>query len=182
MKIYTGTGDRGTTSLIGGRRVAKDDVRLEAYGTVDELNAHIGVLVAELPDGAAREFLLGVQHALFDLGATLALDEADGAAGKYGIAFPAERARVLEEAIDRLGAGLPPLHTFVLPGGTRAAALSHVCRTVCRRAERAICAVQGSFPVPEGVSVYMNRLSDYFFVLGRSLNNGAGGEIFYVKA
>ncbi len=182
MKIYTKTGDKGQTSLIGGKRVAKDDVRLEAYGNVDELNSWVGLLVSELSDGNDRTFLLKVQNTLFDLGSTLALDVADGMAEKYGIVFPSSHVSLLEAEIDRLSETLPQLKSFVLPGGSRQAALCHVCRTVCRRTERSIYAVKTVLEVSDEVLAYVNRLSDYFFVLARSMNGKEGSEIFYVKS
>lgn len=182
MKIYTKTGDKGQTSLIGGKRIAKDDVRLEAYGTVDELNSWVGCLVAELPAGRDKTFLTRVQHVLFDLGSTLALDPGSGDAERYGISFPPSHTAALEAEIDRMSEALPPLRSFVLPGGTRQAALCHVCRTVCRRAERRMYAMNARYEVPGEVLAYVNRLSDYFFVLARSINHAGGHEIFYVKS
>ena len=182
MKIYTKTGDKGQTSLIGGRRISKDDVRLEAYGTVDELNSWVGCLVAELPAGHDKTFLTRVQHVLFDLGSTLALDTESDDAERYGIDFHPSHTATLEAEIDRLSESLPPLRSFVLPGGTRQAALCHLCRTVCRRAERRMYAMKTLHEVPDEVLAYVNRLSDYFFVLARGLNQTGGHEIFYVKS
>lgn len=182
MKIYTKTGDNGQTSLIGGKRIGKDDVRLEAYGTVDELNSWVGCLAAELPAGHDKSFLTRVQYVLFDLGSMLALDPGSGDAERYGISFSPSHTAALEAEIDRMSEALPPLRSFVLPGGTRQAALCHVCRTVCRRAERRMYAMNARYEVPGEVLAYVNRLSDYFFVLARSINHAGGHEIFYVKS
>ena len=163
--IYTETGDNGTTSLVGGKRVKKTDIRIEAYGTVDELNAVIGLLLSCLEKGDDYDFLLGVQRHLFSIGAYLATEQcSDG----HLVCMP-DVAR-LEEAIDRIDNQLPPLHAFVLPGGAKGAAVCHLCRTVCRRAERHIYALSDVCPLPSDVLAYMNRLSDYFFVLSRKIN------------
>lgn len=177
-KIYTRTGDRGQTSLVGGTRVSKTHARLEAYGTIDELNAQLGYLAALLPaDNQERACLLFVQHQLFVIGACLATDiqqtalSAESRIGEGAIAR-------LETAIDALDAALPPLKAFVLPGGTPAAGVCHICRTVCRRAERRILSLEAD----EGIEVdtlikqFVNRLSDYLFVLSRKLNNLSKNE------
>ena len=177
MKIYTRTGDKGKTSLIGGKRVSKTHQRLEAYGTIDELNAHIGLLLAQLPaDESERATLLQVQNILFVVGAQLATPpEVTGT-----LAVSAEMLSTLEEAIDRIDAGLPPLKAFVLPGGTQAASQCHVCRTVCRRAERRVLALASRATIPSELTSYLNRLSDYLFVLSRKINNEQGmQEIFW---
>jgi cob(I)alamin adenosyltransferase len=169
-KIYTRTGDDGSTGLGDGSRVAKDDVRVEAYGTVDELNAGIGLLRAELPAAHAAQACLGeVQHDLFDLGGELCIP------GHRLLA--ATRVDGLEAEIDRLNATLPPLREFILPGGSRSASQAHVARTVCRRAERRVHTLAHSGgdigPLP---LQYLNRLSDYLFVLARVLAREAGGS------
>lgn len=177
MKIYTRTGDKGKTSLIGGKRVSKTHQRLEAYGTIDELNAHIGLLLAQLPaDESERTTLLQVQNILFVVGAQLATPpEVTGT-----LAVTSEMLSTLEEAIDRIDAGLPPLKAFVLPGGTQAASQCHVCRTVCRRAERRVLALASRATIPSELTSYLNRLSDYLFVLSRKINNEQGKqEIFW---
>lgn len=185
MKIYTRTGDRGTTSLVGGRRISKADPRLDAYGTVDELNSHLGLLTAtpaatvDHLTAADRDLLLSVQNHLFDLGAYLATDPADLADGPETApsGITPETIAGLEEAIDSLDPELPPLRSFILPGGTPQAAQANVARTVCRRAERAMTAI----PAENGLAAvhplalgYVNRLSDYLFALGRALNARAG--------
>lgn len=180
MKIYTRTGDAGSTSLVGGRRTSKASPRLDAYGTVDELNSHLGLLRAVgkdalTPDDAAA--LLTVQNRLFNIGAYLATDTADLPDGPDTSPQGLSEADVtlLEERIDALDAILPPLRSFILPGGTVAAAQANVTRTVCRRAERNIATLQAArTPVHPLVPTFINRLSDYLFILGRALNHAAG--------
>lgn len=160
-KIYTRTGDDGTTGLGGGARVAKDAIRVEAYGTVDELNSIIGVLLCESMPEADHDFLIGVQHHLFDLGGELCMPGYESM----------QQAWIddMETELDRLNADLPPLKEFILPGGGRAGSLAHQARTVCRRAERRVVTLQREEDVrPEAVG-YLNRLSDYLFVLARHL-------------
>ena len=164
-KVYTRTGDGGMTSLSGGVRVSKTDVRVEAYGTVDELNAHIGELITYLEHEEDRKFLTGIQCDLFTIGAYLATEPSR--AEKLGREVVTEEdVTRLEQAIDEAEDGLPGWRGFVLPGGSRGAA---VCRTVCRRAERRILELSGSAPVMPEVCAYVNRLSDYLFVLSRKM-------------
>ncbi len=180
-KVYTRTGDGGMTGLAGGARVPKTDARVEAYGTVDELNAHIGELVAYVEREEDREFLTGVQRDLFAIGNYLA---AHGSrAGEDGPeAVTGEDVARLERAIDEAEDGLPAWRGFVLPGGSRGAAVCHVCRTVCRRAERRVLALSGSAPVAPVVCAYVNRLSDYLFVLSRKMLFAEGkDEIVWKK-
>lgn len=168
-KIYTRTGDDGSTGLGDGSRVAKNHLRVEAYGTVDELNAHVGVLRAELAqDHAAQAFLQDVQHDLFDLGGELCIPG-------YVLLNTAAISEA-EAAIDQLNAQLPPLKDFILPGGSKAAAVAHVARTVCRRAERRVYTLSQQEPVNEEGLKYLNRLSDYLFVLARVLARENGGQ------
>lgn len=169
-KIYTRTGDDGTTGLGDGSRVAKDDLRVEAYGTVDELNACIGLLRAELPEQHAAQNLLGdIQHDLFDVGGELCIPG-------Y-VLLKAEQIDLLESAIDALNENLPMLKEFILPGGNRAASLAHMARTVCRRAERRVHTLAGSADTIGVLPLqYLNRLSDYLFVLARVLAREQGGE------
>ncbi|MDJ0781623.1 MAG: cob(I)yrinic acid a,c-diamide adenosyltransferase [Desulfosarcinaceae bacterium] len=178
MKVYTGTGDRGKTSLFSGERVAKANVRIEAYGDVDELNAAIGALVAFLPPQsvAVAETLQGIQADLFDLGAWLATTPGSGATGQLA-PFAAERADRLERAMDAMDGELAELKSFILPGGHPAAAMAHVARTVCRRTERHVfrlAETETDDAVPPGALVYLNRLSDYLFVCARYCNHLAG--------
>ncbi|MDR1719657.1 MAG: cob(I)yrinic acid a,c-diamide adenosyltransferase [Dysgonamonadaceae bacterium] len=163
-KLYTRTGDRGTTSLIGGKRVPKTDARLEAYGTLDELNAFVGLLIEESGQSHDRELLSRIQSLLFSAGSMLA---AEGNHCKPTIGTA--EVGLLESEIDRIDGSLPRLQTFVLPGGTKGNALAHVCRTVCRRAERDIYRIPEIPDSYEQLLIFMNRLSDYFFVLARKL-------------
>lgn len=178
-KIYTKTGDEGMTSLVGGERVSKCSPRLESYGTVDELNSHIGMLMACMTGekvDADRSFLCNVQRALFTVGGHLATDTTKRETTK-GTTVTQEMVDEVEKEIDRLTALLKPQRAFILPGGCLAAACAHVCRTVCRRAERDVLRLQESgAEVDANVKKYLNRLSDYFFVLSRKLNADAGVE------
>ncbi len=178
MKIYTRTGDRGDTTLLGGERVQKTDVRVEAFGAVDELNASLGLALARDEDRLIDHALLrAVQDDLFAIGARLAAADPEAAARKGTIpAFRTER-RVseLEAWIDSLDTELEALTTFILPGGTELGAQVHVCRTICRRAERAIARLSEEQPeLDQAVLPYMNRLSDLLFTLARSCNARAG--------
>ncbi len=183
--IYTRTGDRGTTSLVGGERVAKNSPRVSAYGTVDELNAYIGLLQSYVKNVNGVEvdsaLLLKVNGVMFCIGAYLATPSPSAAPDEpapEGARSPKvsdEDIEELEGAIDRLDASVPPQRTFILPGGSIAASHAHVARTVCRRAERRVLdlADTGSYVHP-AVTRYLNRLSDYLFILARSLNHLAG--------
>lgn len=174
--VYTRTGDKGMTSLVGGSRVAKTDVRLEAYGTVDELNSFIGLLMTYL-DGSDRLFMQNVQNKLFVVGGYLATDQS-----KHELVcqITVQDVEEMELAIDEADGGLPPLKAFVLPGGSQGAAVCHVCRTVCRRAERRILALAELHPVAPELIAYINRLSDYLFVLSRKINlQQKNDEIFW---
>lgn len=165
-KIYTRTGDGGTTGLADGSRVAKDAPRIEAIGAVDELNSALGVLLAEdLPD-AVRACLDDVHHDLFDLGGELSVPG-------HAIVSKSHVER-LERELDRFNAGLPPLKDFILPGGSRAAALAHAARTVCRRAERRVATLSRKQKIAPALRSYLNRLSDLLFVIARVLNRAAG--------
>lgn len=170
MKIYTKTGDEGMTSLVGGKRVKKCCARLDSYGSVDELNSFIGLLVTYITDEADIAFLQKIQRELFMVGGSLATDlSVSEARCEVTLAMISD----IESEIDRLSVLLPPLRSFVVPGGSRAAALAHVCRTVCRRAERCVFAlIEEGGAVEENVAVYLNRLSDYFFVLARKNVDG----------
>jgi len=165
-KIVTRTGDAGTTGLGDGSRVAKDAARIDAIGAVDELNSTIGVLLAEPLPGDIATTLVDVQHDLFDLGGELSIPG-------YAAVTEAHVVR-LEDAVERYNANLAPLKEFVLPGGTRAAALAHVARTVCRRAERSVVHLANVESVGEPSRRYLNRLSDLLFVMARALNAASG--------
>lgn len=179
--VYTRTGDGGKTSLVGGKKVSKTDERLEAYGTVDELSAHIGWLIQLMKPSVETDFLQYIQHKLFTIGSYLATDIADT---RLADASKLEDEHIdrIERQIDELDAQLPSLCNFVVPGGSVSSAAAHICRTVCRRAERRICAVAEGAPIDPGVIRFINRLSDYLFVLARfnALQDG-GQEIFWDK-
>ena len=173
MKIYTKTGDDGTTGLLGGTRVPKDHLRVVAYGDVDELNALLGVAKAEAEGSLAR--LLGqIQRDLFALGAQLADPTGRLARRKAKATVGAAETRRLERAIDKAEAGLPALTSFILPGGTSLGAHLHLARTVCRRAERAVITLHRDTPLDPRLLEYVNRLSDLLFVLARAANHVAG--------
>jgi cob(I)alamin adenosyltransferase len=184
-RIYTKTGDDGTTALGTGERRPKYDLRIEAYGTVDETNAAIGVVRLHTRDAPVLDAMLGrIQNDLFDLGADLAVPEREGQGTKK-----AERLRVvasqverLEHDIDALNDKLAPLTSFVLPGGTPAAAYLHVARTICRRAERVMVelAAQPGEAVGAAGIQYMNRLSDFLFVASRAANHDGAGDVLWV--
>lgn len=172
--IYTGTGDKGTTSLVGGERVSKAHQRIESYGTVDELNSFIGLLITSLEEKADQDFLLFIQHKLFTIGSYLATNPESTELKIESKVMPETIIRI-EREIDRLDNELPKMRNFILPGGSRSASLAHVCRTVCRRAERQIYRLAETIPVEEPVLIFINRLSDYLFVLARKeciRNNG----------
>lgn len=168
-KIYTRGGDAGKTSLIGGSRVKKCHQRLEAYGTVDELSAHLGLLASMLPSSLSDENIIPwIQRCLFDVGTHLAMPCENEAMPSSTIS--GTQVQRLEYLIDELDEQLPPLRSFVLPGGSRAAAQCHVCRTVCRRAERLIIALAEEVPVSAELLSFVNRLSDFLFVYARFIN------------
>jgi len=172
-KIYTRTGDEGTTGLGDGTRVPKDNLRVEAYGTVDETNSAIGVVLAmvQLP-GKMRSCLTDVQHDLFDLGGELCIPGARKITPEY--------TKRLEEQLDSFNESLPPLKEFILPGGGPAAAATHLARTICRRAERVCWSLAREESVGADVMIYLNRLSDLLFVLARVLaRQDKGGEVFW---
>jgi cob(I)alamin adenosyltransferase len=164
MKIYTKTGDNGFTSLFGGARISKDDIRIESYGTVDELNSFVGSLYDICPFDEIKEQLFSIQNKLFNIGSVLATDpntdfKLDGVT-ETDIVF-------LENAIDKMDAEVPALKNFILPSGAPIISSCHVCRTVCRRAERRVISLQHNAEVDNTIIIYLNRLSDYFFLLSR---------------
>lgn len=170
-KIYTRTGDKGTTGLADGSRVDKDSARVEAMGAVDELNSQIGwVLAQDVPD-AVRECLTDVQHGLFDIGGELAIPGAK--------TITAEDVKSLETTLDQLNAELPPLKEFILPGGSMTAVAAHVARAVCRRAERRLLTLSRQEDINEESRKYVNRLSDLLFVIARVLARQTGGEVYW---
>lgn len=173
MKIYTKTGDSGETGLFAGPRVSKDDPRIEAYGTVDELNTILGLARCEALPSEIDTFLARVQNELFDMGAELATPDPQARGTNL---ISSAQVMALEKTIDRFEANLPILKTFILPGGTCGAAWLHLARTVCRRAERRVVTLMGcpGQAVSSNVLVYLNRLSDVLFVLARAVNAAAG--------
>jgi cob(I)alamin adenosyltransferase len=180
-RIYTKTGDDGTTALGSGERRPKYDLRIEAYGTVDETNAAIGVVRLHTADAAELDAMLGrIQNDLFDLGADLAVPEREGKAERLRVV--ASQVERLERDIDALNDKLAPLTSFVLPGGTPAAAHLHVARTICRRAERVMVelAARPGEPVGAAGIQYMNRLSDFLFVASRAANHNGAGDVLWV--
>ena len=168
-KVYTKTGDKGTTSLVGGIRINKADVRLEAYGTVDELNSHIGLLSAYVKDITIDDVLTRIQSDLFIVGTHLATDQSQTPLYPSAI-LPENEVEFIENEIDKILSELPEKLGFVLPGGGHAGAMAHVCRSVCRRAERCIVGLSSNSIVGDEIIQYVNRLSDYFFVLAKKLN------------
>ena len=168
-KVYTRGGDSGKTSLVGGQRVSKASTRLEAYGTVDELSSHLGLLAALLPDGHEQQMIFRIQNNLFNVCTNLATDQ-DSTPLYPSAHLPEGETELLEHEVDTIMQELPEAQGFILPGGTREAAQAHVCRTVCRRAERCIVALAEEATVSAEVQQYVNRLSDYLFVLAKKLN------------
>ena len=174
MKIYTKTGDKGQTGLIGGNRVSKNDLRINAYGTVDELNAHVGLLRDLVEDEQVKLNLLEIQDRLFTAGSLLAVGE-KGTKMKLPKLYN-ENINILESWIDSMDKSLPQMKTFVLPGGHVTVSTCHITRTVCRRAERLIVELSDEVEVSELVVAYFNRLSDYFFTLSRKLTMDLNAE------
>ena len=171
-KITTRTGDGGDTGLGDGSRVRKDSPRVAALGEIDELNSAIGLLLAEPVPEPVRASLESIQHDLFDLGGDVSIP------GRS--TMTAEQAQRLEALLEEMNAGLPRLKEFILPGGTRAAGLAHLARAVCRRAERSLVALASSEKVADEGRIYLNRLSDFLFVLGRVLNREGGrGDVLW---
>lgn len=177
-RIYTRTGDGGKTSLVGGKRVPKTHVRLNAYGTVDELNSFVGSLICEISDDDTLIILSFIQHKLFTVGSYLAT-ETEAMPPKAASIIKNEDIERLEVEMDKIDSELPPLKQFILPGGSEAASRAHICRSVCRRAERCIYLVNEEYPIDEQILKFVNRLSDYFFLLARRECNKNGTEIFW---
>lgn len=180
-RIYTRTGDDGTTALGSGERRPKYDLRIAAYGTVDETNAAIGIVRLHLKDAPDLDAMLAlIQNDLFDLGADLAVPEREGKAER--LRMLSSQVERLERDIDGLNAKLSPLTSFVLPGGTPAAAHLHLARTICRRAERIIVelAAKPNEPLGDAAIQYMNRLSDFLFVASRFMNNNGAGDVLWI--
>ena len=174
MKIYTKKGDRGETSLIGGTRVLKSSLRIEAYGTVDELNSHIGLIRDQQIDPEYKSQLIEIQDRLFTIGSSLASDPE-----KSKMKIPdllSEDVSFLEENMDKMDSALPEMRSFILPGGHTSVSFIHISRCVCRRAERICIDLAQQEPVDEMIIQYLNRLSDYLFVLGRKVAQDLGAE------
>ena len=172
-KVYTRSGDMGKTSLVGGQRVSKASARLEAYGTVDELSSHLGLLAAMLADGSDKDMIIRIQNCLFNVCTNLATDQEQ--TELYPSAYlPDGEIELVEQKVDDIMNLLPERQGFILPGGTKEAAQAHVCRTVCRRAERRIVALSEVAKITPSVLQYVNRLSDYLFVLAKKINFNAG--------
>ena len=181
MKIYTKTGDKGTTALFGGTRVPKHHIRIESYGTVDELNSYIGLISVQKIDKPLKEDLLFIQDRLFTLGAILATDpqKAKLKSGKDRLSISLideNDILFLENKIDLMNETLPPMTHFILPGGNTTVSYCHITRCVCRRAERLVSLLNDNEPVDNHVLKYLNRLSDYLFVLARKLTHTLGAE------
>jgi len=171
MRIYTRTGDDGTTSLFGGQRLNKDDMRIEAYGTLDELNAAMGTLCSSdgfITDSSGVEWLQKLQSDVFTLGSHLATK--DEAMVKHLPAIPVGRVQEMEDWMDAVNQSLPELKNFLLPGGHPAISACHICRVTCRRAERRVITLARDAEVPDGILPYLNRLSDVFFMWSRQLH------------
>ncbi len=169
MKIYTKTGDQGSTSLFGGRRISKDDLRIEAYGTLDELNSNLGLLNSMVGHQKIKDQLLAIQSYLFVLGSNLAADPEQKNL-KVPEINPNETI-LLEKQIDLMEKDLTPLNFFILPGGSNSSSQAHISRTICRRAERRVVSLTQLESVNQEIIIYLNRLSDYLFVLARYLNH-----------
>jgi len=170
MKIYTKTGDKGETGLFGGERVSKDSLRISAYGTVDELNSSIGLAISEVKDEGVKKNLIKIQNQLFMVGSDLATPEDEKTKKLNILRTPASFYTDLEHMIDEYDAQLEELRNFILPGGSKSAAMLHVCRTICRRAEREVVALKNSVTIGENIIIFLNRLSDLLFVLSRFEN------------
>lgn len=175
MKLYTKTGDKGQTGLIGGSRVMKNDIRIETYGTVDELNSFVGLLTCQQITDEDVRFLRSIQNQLFTIGSYLATDTTKVELSNASI-LKKDAISLLEKEIDRIDDQLPSLVSFVLPGGSQSGALCHVCRTITRRAERRLFDMQNVYHVDNQINIYINRLSDYFFALSRFYTLKNGGE------
>lgn len=170
MKIYTKTGDKGETGLFGGERVSKHSTRLDAYGTVDELNSFIGLAVIEVKNEELKVILNDIQQKLFVVGSDLATPQTEKNAKLKITRTPDEYISITEKLIDKFESQLDELKNFILPGGSKSAALLHICRTISRRAEREIVALKNTEEIGNNIVIFLNRLSDLFFVLSRFEN------------
>jgi len=175
MKIYTKTGDKGTTALFTGRRVPKHHIRIESYGTIDELNSHLGLLRDQEMDAHSKEMLVLIQEKLFTMGSILATEPDKDKRLKI-LRITQEDIALLEKEMDQMNENLPEMTHFILPGGHTTVSYCHIARTVCRRAERMISYLHENEPVPETLLSYVNRLSDYLFVLARKLSKDINAD------
>lgn len=178
-RVYTRSGDQGETGLGDGARVSKDSARVEAYGTVDEVNTLIGALTAADPTNPERELMLSIMNDLFDVGADLCRPAAADEPAGEALRVTESQCQRLEQAIDRINENLAPLTSFVLPGGTVPAAWCHLARSVCRRAERRVVTLARQERVNPNVLIYLNRLSDLLFVLAREFNDRGAGDVLW---
>ena len=174
MKIYTKTGDKGETGLFGGERVSKNSLRIEAYGTIDELNAFIGLAIIEVSDKSVKDLLQKIQNWLFSIGADLATPDNEKTKKLNVFRTPEEYYLYIEKEIDNYEKKLEELRNFILPGGTKGAALLHICRTITRRAERMVVALNSTVKIGNNIIIFLNRLSDLLFVLARFDNTVTG--------
>lgn len=174
-KIYTKTGDKGETGLIGGTRVSKSDIRIEAYGTIDELNSFVGLLASYYALASELDTLKMIQNKLFVIGSHLATDTNKTKIAEVSIIRPTDITKI-EQEIDKMNAELPELRAFILPGGCVEASFCHICRTISRRAERRIVEIQKSYKTDNQIIIYVNRLSDYFFTLARYISLKIGAK------
>jgi cob(I)alamin adenosyltransferase len=170
MKIYTKTGDKGETGLFGGERVSKDSIRISAYGTIDELNSFLGYTITEVKDASVKDTLLKIQNYLFTIGSDLATPVTEKNEKLKIQRTPESFYKEIEKMIDYYDGQLEELKNFILPGGSKSASLLHICRTVCRRAEREVVALKKSVNIEDNIIIFLNRLSDLFFVLSRFEN------------
>ena len=170
MKIYTKTGDKGETGLFGGERVSKDSLRIETYGTIDELNSFLGLAIIEVADTSIKNILQNIQNQLFTVGADLSTPEIDKNKKLNITRTPEEFYLNAEKIIDKYESKLGELKNFILPGGSKGAALLHICRTITRRAEREVVALDNKVKIGNNIIIFLNRLSDLFFVLARYEN------------
>jgi len=170
MKIYTKTGDKGETGLFGGERVSKDSPRISAYGTIDELNSYIGYAITQVEDESIRKNLVVIQNYLFTVGSDLATPESEKNEKLKITRTPESFYKEIEKMIDHCDSQLDELKNFILPGGSKGASLLHICRTICRRAEREVVALNNSVAIGDNIIIFLNRLSDLFFVLSRFEN------------
>ena len=176
MKIYTKTGDKGETGLFGGDRVSKDSTRIESYGSVDELNSFIGLAITEVKDEEVKNLLSKIQNELFIIGSNLAAPNLKKDKKNIIPKISEDFFKEAENAIDHFEEKLEPLKNFILPGGSKGAALLNVCRTVCRRAERRVVALNNTVKIDEKIIIFLNRLSDLLFVLARNENQISGNK------